>query len=630
MSTVGDGNNFLSSVAPGECQVYTYEIPADHPTGTYWYGAEHHGGRAIQVQSGCFGGFKIVNDAQAVSPVVAAMKDRFLVLSEFELYGVSTVNEWMMQSVNNEAEKAVTQAAADTMQWLNVDLGDGSGMTGRRCAKGGAIYPFNGMSGNVCAWYLVNGQERPWAQMRPGEWQYWRLAHPAVELNLFLTVRNCQVYVMAVDGIDLESPVDYTGRAFMLQQGGKADIAVMCPSEGSYALEAIYNDVTAGILGNGYGYEGIISMIKVSGPAMSMASPSSMNTNRGVHAFFGGSLTGMPASMFSGGQFTWEYAHHSDMVAQMMGTFPAYADATVANEDMHYPNLKPWMPYLALNGILYEHGFYGPNSVQYKMMRGVPQEWVLTRANVMGEPVHLQGYKFQVTSITPPTSYYDDNYVFGAWRDSIYIPVGRFITIRLMPNREDMDGYHNFGSTTSGHADFGMVTLIEQLTDAGVSIYEDECSGVFQREPDAYCDKVTGVCTPPACMRGVSVLPGSVEVPAPVEEEAPAPVEEAPAEEEAHSAAPGPDGKGPTGIDTGAPTPTPARAPEPVPVPEPVMPDLPDVVKEDDDEESEWKLVAIASLALMVIAIMVAGAAICMSFSQTKQAPEEVYKVYDV
>jgi L-ascorbate oxidase len=51
----GNGDNVLISVNPGVSFQYEYNIPPDHPAGTYWYHTHRHGSTALQVSSGMAG-----------------------------------------------------------------------------------------------------------------------------------------------------------------------------------------------------------------------------------------------------------------------------------------------------------------------------------------------------------------------------------------------------------------------------------------------------------------------------------------------------------------------------------------------------------------------------------------------
>ena len=55
VSPVGNSDNVLLEVAPGQKFDYEVNIPADHPAGTFWYHSHRHGSTALQVSSGMVG-----------------------------------------------------------------------------------------------------------------------------------------------------------------------------------------------------------------------------------------------------------------------------------------------------------------------------------------------------------------------------------------------------------------------------------------------------------------------------------------------------------------------------------------------------------------------------------------------
>jgi FtsP/CotA-like multicopper oxidase with cupredoxin domain len=55
VSPSGRADNVYLDVRPGETFRYQFEIPEDHPAGTYWYHAHLHGSVAFQVASGMAG-----------------------------------------------------------------------------------------------------------------------------------------------------------------------------------------------------------------------------------------------------------------------------------------------------------------------------------------------------------------------------------------------------------------------------------------------------------------------------------------------------------------------------------------------------------------------------------------------
>jgi FtsP/CotA-like multicopper oxidase with cupredoxin domain len=51
----GNGDNVTISINPGVSFQYEYNVPPDHPAGTFWYHSHRHGSTALQVSSGMAG-----------------------------------------------------------------------------------------------------------------------------------------------------------------------------------------------------------------------------------------------------------------------------------------------------------------------------------------------------------------------------------------------------------------------------------------------------------------------------------------------------------------------------------------------------------------------------------------------
>jgi FtsP/CotA-like multicopper oxidase with cupredoxin domain len=62
VSPTGNSDNVLLSIKPGVKFQYEYNIPVDHPAGTFWYHPHRHGSTGIQVGSGMAGAFIVRGD----------------------------------------------------------------------------------------------------------------------------------------------------------------------------------------------------------------------------------------------------------------------------------------------------------------------------------------------------------------------------------------------------------------------------------------------------------------------------------------------------------------------------------------------------------------------------------------
>jgi FtsP/CotA-like multicopper oxidase with cupredoxin domain len=149
VSPQGNSDNPFVMVNPGETFRYDYQIPDDHPAGTFWYHPHHHGLVADQVFAGLYGA--IVID-EPVPPQISA--DRVLMISDITLDGAGTV------------------PPATGMQR----------MTGR---EGDLV--------------LVNGQANPVLAVQPGTRERWRIVNACVSRYLRLRLDGQTLQLVGID-----------------------------------------------------------------------------------------------------------------------------------------------------------------------------------------------------------------------------------------------------------------------------------------------------------------------------------------------------------------------------------------------------------------------------------------------
>lgn len=85
VSPSGNSDNVLLEIAPGQTQDYEIRIPVDHPPGTFWYHAHHHGSTAANVGSGMSGAIVIEGGLDEVAGVKDA-RERLFVLQQIPYY----------------------------------------------------------------------------------------------------------------------------------------------------------------------------------------------------------------------------------------------------------------------------------------------------------------------------------------------------------------------------------------------------------------------------------------------------------------------------------------------------------------------------------------------------------------
>jgi hypothetical protein len=127
----GDGDDVLRQVSGGgNCLDYTWDISQDHPGGTYWYHAHHHGFTHVQVEGGAFG-LLIVEENTLTNPDVPswAANERLLQVSVSSILG-TVGNGKTNEVIDIDADQwyrlrvSIVAAYAEPKNFTFDDLGD--------------------------------------------------------------------------------------------------------------------------------------------------------------------------------------------------------------------------------------------------------------------------------------------------------------------------------------------------------------------------------------------------------------------------------------------------------------------------------------------------------------------------
>jgi len=185
VSPSGNSDNVLVSVRPGVRFEYEYNIPADHPAGTYWYHPHTHGSSALQVSSGLAGAL-IVRGSRLPAPDRNGDIDTLL-----RKRNGSAVTErvMLMQQVQyacrdeNGKIKVKRDAAGKVIAWT-CDAGDVGGVEG--------YDQFGSFSWRDSNRYTsINGRIMPtFTQARAGQLERWRMIHAGVRNSINLQFRK--------------------------------------------------------------------------------------------------------------------------------------------------------------------------------------------------------------------------------------------------------------------------------------------------------------------------------------------------------------------------------------------------------------------------------------------------------
>ena len=192
VSPEGESDNVFRAMEPGGQYDIIIDIPADHPSGTFWYHPHHHGAVDAQLTSGVFGALIVEGDFADI-PEITAAQERVLMLQEVLFDYLGQIEHY------------------DTL-WPEA----------------------------VPRFLAVNGQREPIMRMRPGEVQRWRVVQAAHEDNVRLGLSGHDLHVIARDGISLAALESVPN--IVIAPGQRVDLLVQAGEPGAYQLAALPND----------------------------------------------------------------------------------------------------------------------------------------------------------------------------------------------------------------------------------------------------------------------------------------------------------------------------------------------------------------------------------------------------
>jgi suppressor of ftsI len=176
VSPKGNSDNVFVHVHPGEEFGYEVEVPAQdrQGPGLFWYHPHAHGVVAKQMLGGLSGGL-VIDGFERYFPMVGDLPERFLFIKHAEL---------------------------DDREIIS-----------------------------------INGQVNPVVPIKPGEVQFWLIAHIGATLFIKLRVGGMPVYQIATDGHPLPRP-QRTSELF-LGPGQRVDAIVIGPPAGEYSVQSV-------------------------------------------------------------------------------------------------------------------------------------------------------------------------------------------------------------------------------------------------------------------------------------------------------------------------------------------------------------------------------------------------------
>jgi len=400
----------MIAIEPGRNHDYTFQIPADHPPGLYWYHSHHHGSTAVQATSGMAGGIIIHGNIDEV-PEIKAARDIPLVMQDIALFQSETDdNLWLYEPKQN----AIWQTFGGIVTIYDPTTGKNNPVKLKAGFSTGD-YPLH--------YYLLNGeaffkethnpdpnkptvpiptQLNPVARftLAPGEVVRFRMLNATSDNLMPIVVENHPVYLLALDGINFPTvrnigiPVDPATPQVLLAPANRAEFLIKAnATPGIYRIKQLAQSQQ--FLESA---EKIIAEIEVKGPAKDMRLPQSLPTQTRYYPLI------QPNEV------------KRVRTIEFSGNFPAVMNPYVGGD-------------FSINNALYEETAV-PNIVTL----GDVEEWQLQvgdshHGGGEGHPFHIHVNHFEVISIStagqPPVMFPP-----GTIQDTVWVPANSVVTMR--------------------------------------------------------------------------------------------------------------------------------------------------------------------------------------------------------
>lgn len=454
ISPSGNSDNVLLSINPGVDFEYEYNVPSDHPAGTFWYHPHKHGSTAMQVASGMSGALVIKGNRY---PSKTSNGDLDTLLKSFEPKAGAYAEVKLLQQIpyacfdkDGNIKKTYEETPEDGINpWV--------------CEEGdvGVVEDFSTQVGSPSAWgesgryTSINGQARPEIIMNTAQLYRWRMIdagfNETVNLrirkvsntkNLLSLLKNSKDKALEVqnacDGFDVEQfEVASDGLTHnkiikkiinVLQPGYRSDILFSLPEEGQYC---VYDDAST--------EGGSVSLSKENAKVLAIIHARGKTVKVSQERFLKKQL--IKAAKKQPSSVRKQIV--ADLNALKLTKFVPHASITA--KEINRSGLPPEIVVFNLipgsgdisTQFLVNGEEYSGSRIDHTLILGKAQEWKLSSLNV-SHPFHIHVNPFQIVKIENNTGEpMDPQFIglVGTWRDTLMVIPGYEITVRTRYQR---------------------------------------------------------------------------------------------------------------------------------------------------------------------------------------------------
>lgn len=203
VNPAGNSDNVLISINPGVSFEYEYNVPSDHPAGTFWYHTHLHGSTALQVSSGMAGALIIRGNRPpsraADGKVATGDLDTLLQPTRTQPFRERVLVMQQIQYACRDAKGAIKTNPDGTYRCDPGDVGAIEGTNGGNRGYdlfGPGDWPASGR------YTSINGSVLPtFKDVRAGQIERWRVIHGGVRDTINLQFRRLKEGAPTLEGL---------------------------------------------------------------------------------------------------------------------------------------------------------------------------------------------------------------------------------------------------------------------------------------------------------------------------------------------------------------------------------------------------------------------------------------------
>lgn len=474
ISPTGNSDNVLVSVSPGVSFQYEYNIPPDHPAGTFWYHSHLHGSTALQVSSGMAGALIIEGGrVPALAPdggYVTGDVDVLLRKPGGEPFRDRVMLFQQIAYACRDGAGAIKTAATGAWYCDAGDVGEVEGYdqltpaswsaSGRFTSINGEVMPTlaRAVAGEVERWRLIHGGVRDSIKLR------FRKMEPAGKTVAAARLATADARQAFVDQRCTGAPLPALGLAAdgltrgalnersdtILQPGYREDLLVRFPEPGVYCVINGELQTDQAVNNEPHGRE-LLGYVRVD---EGTARPSAGDSILG--ALIASAEANLPDDVgarvvadLRDGMRLAAFVRHPDVAAEEV-TGRQTLGFRIFNGSL--PPAPPAFRFeigelgrdLAGNLALMNSAPYDPVRMDRTLVLGAVDEWTMT-SFAANHPFHIHVNPFQIVEVLDPTgadvsgpgnpnvSQYAN--LKGVWKDTLMVEQGHVIKVRTRYER---------------------------------------------------------------------------------------------------------------------------------------------------------------------------------------------------